>query len=53
MFGGYGGSRTEGKYLEDMWTFNLKESRWSKVETTGEKPQARSNYTLHFIEATQ
>ena len=37
-FGGYGGSPTEGKYLDDLWAFDFVKNSWRKVETTGNKP---------------
>jgi hypothetical protein len=35
LFGGFGGSAAEGKYLDDLWLFSTKDYTWNIVHTTG------------------
>lgn len=48
LFGGFGGSPLEGKYLDDIWSFSITNCAWQQVITTGPLPESRSNYTLHY-----
>jgi hypothetical protein len=38
LFGGFGGETAEGRYLDDLWLFDLGNAEWRRVETTGELP---------------
>lgn len=44
FFGGYADSN----YMNDMWSFNSSNSKWSKVETSGDIPENRSNCTMNY-----
>ena len=49
MFGGYGGIREgQGRYLSDCWKFELGGAEWVRLETSGDIPEGRSNYSLHY-----
>lgn len=49
LFGGYGGlPEGQGRYLKDLWKFDLINNRWDELVTVGEIPSERSNYTIHF-----
>lgn len=47
LFGGFGGEIAEGRYLDDLWLFDLCNAEWRRVEAGGERPEKRSNYTIH------
>lgn len=49
LFGGFGGiPEGQGNYLNDLWKFDLVKSTWEPLNTTGDCPEPRSNYTIHF-----
>lgn len=48
LFGGFGGEGNDGKYLNDVWSFSLKDYEWTEIATTGDLPETRSNYTVHY-----
>jgi hypothetical protein len=52
MLGGYGSCSKYGKYFDDLWTYNIIDNQWTKIAAGGNRPQGRSNYSLHFNEAT-
>ena len=41
----YGGINSEGHYLDDMWSFNIKDYFWNKIEIKGEIPKARCGHS--------
>lgn len=54
LFGGYGGiPEGQGKYLQDIWKFDLHRSSWIPLKTTGSVPEPRSNYTIHYHSANK
>jgi hypothetical protein len=48
LFGGFGGSSSDGKYLSDVWTFSTSTCTWTPLRTGGQIPESRSNYSLHY-----
>jgi N-acetylneuraminic acid mutarotase len=38
LFGGFGGEGNDGKYLNDVWSFSLKDYEWTEIATTGDLP---------------
>jgi N-acetylneuraminic acid mutarotase len=47
LFGGFGGEDSEGRYLDDLWEFDLQAYQWRRVNAVGEVPEKRSNYSIH------
>jgi len=53
MFGGYGSQKSiEGKYFDDLWLFSLLDYSWKQIMTTGQQPEPRSNFSLHYNESS-
>lgn len=48
LFGGFGGENSEGRYLDDLWEFNLSTYEWKRLNASGEVPEKRSNYSIHY-----
>lgn len=49
----YGGVDKDGRYFDDMWTFNLMDKFWQKVEINGEIPKARQGHTALLLDNDQ
>ena len=46
----YGGQGKEGKYFNDMWTFDINDMKWSQIEIKGEVPKARKGHSVVVYE---
>ena len=49
----YGGVDKDGKYFDDMWTFNIMDNFWLKIEINGEIPKARQGHSALLIDNDQ
>jgi len=49
----YGGVDKDGKYFDDMWTYDILNKVWQKVEINGEVPKARQGHSALLIENDQ
>ena len=49
----YGGVDKDGRYFDDMWTFNLMDKFWQKIEINGEIPKARQGHTALLLDNDQ
>ena len=54
MFGGFYDAGAETKYLDDLWLFDTREYKWTKVDWLNDpnaKPSARSGFQLISLES--
>ena len=49
----YGGVDKDGKYFDDMWTFDIMNKSWQKIEINGEIPKARQGHSALLIDNEQ
>ena len=49
----YGGVDKDGRYFDDMWTFNIMDKVWHKIEINGEIPKPRQGHSALLIENDQ
>ena len=49
----YGGVDKDGKYFDDMWTYDIISKFWQKVEINGEIPKARQGHSALLIDDEQ
>ena len=49
----YGGVDKDGKYYDDMWTFDIMSKVWEKIEINGEIPKPRQGHSALLIDNDQ
>ena len=49
----YGGVDKDGKYFDDMWTYDIMGKVWEKIEINGEVPKARQGHSALLINGDQ
>ena len=49
----YGGVDKDGKYFDDMWTYDLVTKYWKKIAINGEIPKARQGHSALLIDNDQ
>ena len=49
----YGGVDKDGKYFDDMWTYDILNASWQKIEINGEIPKARQGHSALLIDNDQ
>ena len=49
----YGGVDKDGRYFNDMWTYNIMDKVWKKININGEIPKARQGHSALLIDNDQ
>ena len=49
----YGGVDKDGKYFDDMWTYDIMSRLWKKIKINGEIPKARQGHSALVIDDEQ
>ena len=49
----YGGVDKDGKYFDDMWSYDLNTRFWKKIEINGEIPKARQGHSALLVDNNQ
>ena len=49
----YGGVDKDGKYFDDMWSYDILNVGWQKIEINGEIPKARQGHSALLIDNDQ